>query len=340
MIIEIDRGELAKAQKEADEGILDGRGIAAALLKQLRPLVRQLELRRLKPCLAVVQVGDDEASEIYIRHKMRACEQVGMRSIHHKLSGETRWSGLSQRLEQLNEDPMVHGVLLQLPLPEGLDEIRAIQSIHPDKDVDGFHPANLGCLMSRAALLEPCTPQGVMTMLAAAGVEPRGKSALVIGRSVIVGRPMASMLTRADATVTLCHRHTKDLSGLVRRADLVVVATGVAELIKGEWIKEGAVVVDVGINRKNGKLTGDVDFDAAREHASLITPVPGGVGPMTVATLLLNTLVATCMQEGLVVRDGQLMDTLQAGVHYHRADQFSVTQLVDGPAPGHRGSMH
>ncbi len=335
MILRLKRRPLLKALQDAPERVLDGRAVADAVLQQLKPLVKQFGLREIRPTIGVVQVGEDEASSLYIRHKIKACEQIGIRSHHHSLSADATYPEVSQRLQQLNADPMVHGVLLQLPLPEPMDGTTAIQSIAPDKDVDGFHPVNLGCLMTRQALLEPCTPRGVLTLLRAANIDVEGKEAVVVGRSIIVGRPMAMMLTRANATVTICHRHTQRLEEQVRRADIVVVATGVAELVKGDWIKKGAVVIDVGISRKNGKLSGDVEFDRAIERAGWITPVPGGVGPMTVATLLANTLRATCIQEEYVVRDGRVVTTEEADVHFRRVEGLTIPRLEDG-TPAHR----
>ena len=335
MILQFHGQPLRMALDGAEPGILDGRAVADAVLAQLEPLVSQLALREARPTLAVVQVGADEASTVYVRHKIEACEQIGIRSHHHPLSEEATFHQVVERLQQLNADPMVHGVLLQLPLPEPMDGPTAIRSIDPNKDVDGFHPVNLGCLMTRMAHLEPCTPRGVLTLLRAADVQVEGKRAVVVGRSIIVGRPMAMMLTRANATVTLCHRHTRDLDEIVSEADILVVATGVAELVKGDWIKEEAVVIDVGISRKDGSLCGDVEFDAARPRARWITPVPGGVGPMTVATLLANTIRAACIQEECVIRDGRVVSVEEAGVHFRRTQPLAITRLADG-SPAHR----
>ncbi len=230
-------------------------------------------------------------------------------------------------LHRLNDDEQTHGMLLQLPVPEGLDGDKAMRVIDPQKDVDGFHPVNLGSLMTSRSLLEPCTPRGVMTLLRSADVELTGREAVVIGRSLIVGRPMAQMLTRANATVTLCHRHTRNLDEIVGRADIVVVATGVAELVRGDWIKDDAVVVDVGISRRDGRLVGDVEFDRAVLRADLITPVPGGVGPMTVATLLENTVRATCIHEECVVRDGEVLAAEKAGLRYETTGGLTISKL-------------
>lgn len=254
--------------------------------------------------IALVRVGDDPASEIYVRHKVRACERVGLRSQVHHLDSLTTTERLLDVVNALNDDGDVDGILVQLPLPSQIDEDEVLLTVDPSKDVDGFHPANLGKLMAGSGLLEPCTPSGVMTLLAAAGVEVRGKRAVVVGRSVIVGRPMAQMLLRADATVTVCHRHTTDLATLVREADILVVATGVPGLIKGDWVKEGSVVIDVGINRlEDQRLVGDVEFLEAKKRARAVTPVPGGVGPMTIATLMWNTLLAGSARRGALGED-------------------------------------
>lgn len=327
-ILDFDRQPLADALEEADPGILDGRGVAAALRSRLEPIAGQMRRRDIEPTLAVVQVGDDEASSIYIRHKLEACEQLGIRGRHDHLSADITDEELIDRLRRLNDDPGIHGILLQLPLPAGVDENRAMHEISPRKDADGFHPVNLGSLVARRSLLEPCTPTGIATLLEAADIDVVGKDAVVVGRSVIVGRPVASMLARCDATVTLCHRHTRDLDQKVGQADIVVVATGVPELVQGDWIKEGAVVVDVGISRVDGKLVGDVEFDEAVDRASWITPVPGGVGPMTVATVLENTLRASCIQHELVVRDGEVVDADDAGVRYQTTGNLEITRLT------------
>lgn len=311
--LNVDMESLQRALEEAEPKVLDGRRVSQALLDEISRDVSLLDSEGIVPHLAVVRVGDDPASEIYVRHKIRACESIGVQSSHIHLPGEISQTDLLARLDELNADADINGILLQLPLSGHHDAERAILSIAPKKDVDGFHPANLGFLMAGKGELEPCTPRGVITMMQAAGVECRGKRAVVVGRSMIVGRPMAQMLVRGDATVTVCHRHTGDLAGHVREADIVVVATGVPELVKGDWIKPGAVVIDVGISRTDsGKLIGDVEYDAARERASLITPVPGGVGPMTVATLMENTVRATCAQHALAIRGGEVV----TGVDY------------------------
>jgi methylenetetrahydrofolate dehydrogenase (NADP+)/methenyltetrahydrofolate cyclohydrolase len=241
----------------------------------------------------VVVVGEDPASHVYVNNKHRACEQAGILSFQHALPADTTQSALEALVDELNADPSVDGILVQLPLPAHLDARPILERIRPDKDVDGFHPYNLGRLAQRLPSLRPCTPKGIMTMLAQSGIAVRGMDATIVGASNIVGRPMALELMLAGCTTTVCHRFTRDLASHVSRADLVVVAVGKPGIVKGEWIKPGAVVIDVGINRQeDGSLVGDVDFSAAAERASHITPVPGGVGPMTVATLLENTLEA------------------------------------------------
>ena len=296
----LDIDALRKAEEGADPGILDGSRISDALEDQVAEVVSALNERGPAPTLAVVRIGDDPASEIYVKHKTKACRRLGIESRHVHRSADISESDLLGLLDELSTDEEVDGLLLQLPLPDHVDPYRCIEHIAPTKDVDGFHPQNLGCLMAGKGHLEACTPRGVMTLLRATGVDIKGKNAVVVGRSRTVGRPMAQMLVRADATVTVCHRHTKDLAAEVGRSDIVVVATGVPELVSGEWIKEGSIVVDVGISREDsGSLVGDVEFEPARERAQLITPVPGGVGPMTVATLMENTTRAALIRRGL-----------------------------------------
>lgn len=302
---------LREAALTAKPKLLDGKKIANALLAQLKDATRLLAERDIRAHLCVVRVGDDPASEIYVRHKIRACKKVGIKSSHIHLPADIPQRELLAELRRISADDAVNGILLQLPLSEHHDSEEAIMTVDPKKDVDGFHPHNLGCLMSGQTDLEPCTPRGIMTMLRASKVECEGKRAVVVGRSMIVGRPMAQMLVRANATVTVCHRFTSSLGEIVEQADILVVATGVAELIKAAWIKPGAVVIDVGISRKeDGSLQGDVEFEAARERASLITPVPGGVGPMTVATLMENTLHATLSAHRLAIRGGEICENI------------------------------
>lgn len=274
--------------------ILDGKALADQLLQDIARQVEQRQASGLPaPGLAVILVGDDPASAIYVRNKRRACAQVGVRSIAHDLPAATGQDELLALIDRLNADPQVDGILVQAPLPPQIDDETVVERILPDKDVDGFHPYNIGRLAVRMPILRPCTPYGVMRLLAATGEPLRGRHAVVVGASNHVGRPMALELLLAGCTVTVCHSATRDLAAHVGEADIVVAAVGRPELVKGAWIKPGAVVIDVGINRlADGRLVGDVEFAAARERAAWITPVPGGVGPMTVATLLANTLEA------------------------------------------------
>ncbi len=274
--------------------LIDGKSIAARVRQQV---ARQVQARRdsgaRAPGLAVVLVGEDPASTVYVRNKHNACVKAGIESFEHQLPAETTQAQLESLVDQLNADPTVDGILVQLPLPEHLDARPILERIRTDKDVDGFHPYNLGRLAQRLPLLRPCTPKGVMTLLEQSDLPVRGLDATVVGASNIVGRPMALELMLAGATTTVCHRFTRNLEAHVRRADLLVVAVGKPGLVESEWIREGAIVIDVGINRQpDGRLRGDLDFDSAAERAGWITPVPGGVGPMTVATLLENTLQA------------------------------------------------
>ena len=274
--------------------LIDGKTIAA----EIRQSVKQAVQRRLSsglraPGLAVIQVGHDPASDVYVANKRKSCQDVGFVSKAYDLPADTRQEQLLGLIDQLNADSAVDGILVQLPLPPAIDPETVIERIRPDKDVDGFHPYNIGRLAVRMPVMRPCTPHGVMTLLKSTGVDIRGKEAVVVGASNIVGRPMSLELLLAGCTVTTCHRFTQNLGGHVARADIVVVAVGKPGLVKGEWVKPGAIVVDVGINRNaEGKLIGDVEFEIAKARAGWITPVPGGVGPMTVATLLQNTLYA------------------------------------------------
>lgn len=274
--------------------LIDGNRIASNIRLQIAERVAARTAAGMRaPGLAVILVGSDPASQVYVAHKRKDCEQVGFHSLAYDLPETTGEAELLALIDRLNEAPEVDGILVQLPLPRHLDASRLLERIRPDKDVDGFHPYNVGRLAQRIPLLRPCTPKGVMTLLQSTGVDLYGLDAVVVGASNIVGRPMALELLLAGCTVTVTHRFTRDLESHVRRADLVVVATGIAGLVKGEWIKEGAIVVDVGINRQaDGRLVGDVDYAPAAERAAWITPVPGGVGPMTRACLLENTLYA------------------------------------------------
>ncbi len=274
--------------------ILDGKAVAAEIRQSVRASVDARVAKDLRrPGLAVVLVGENPASEVYVRNKRKDCEEAGILSRGFDLPAQTSQADLLKLIDELNADPEIDGILVQLPLPEQIDEQAVIERISPAKDVDGFHPQSIGYLTLRLPGLRPCTPRGVMTLLERAGVELPGLDAVVIGQSKIVGRPMALELLNARCTVTICHSRTKDLADKVAAADVVVAAVGIPGFVPGEWIKPGAVVIDVGINRTaEGKLTGDVNFPEASERASWITPVPGGVGPMTRAILLTNTLQA------------------------------------------------
>jgi methylenetetrahydrofolate dehydrogenase (NADP+) / methenyltetrahydrofolate cyclohydrolase len=279
--------------------ILDGKAIAEKLVGEVRAKVdARLAAGKPAPGLAVVLIGENAASEVYVRNKRKTTDRVGMRSFAYDLPATASESEVLALVDTLNQDPAVNGILVQLPLPKQIDPERVIERLDPHKDVDGFHPYNVGRLVVKMPTLRPCTPFGCMRLLAETGESLVGKHAVVIGQSNIVGRPMALELLMARCTVTICHSATRDLPGIVRQADIVVAAIGKARFVAGDWIKDGAIVIDVGINRTaEGKLCGDVDFDAAKERASWITPVPGGVGPMTIATLLANTLRATELQE-------------------------------------------
>jgi methylenetetrahydrofolate dehydrogenase (NADP+) / methenyltetrahydrofolate cyclohydrolase len=276
--------------------ILDGKQLSAQVRAQIgEQITAGLAAGKARPGLATVLVGDDPASHIYVRNKRRACDETGMQNFHIELAENVGQAALLQQIVELNQNPEVHGILVQLPLPKGFDydENQVLATIDPAKDADGFHPANQGALMQGTPAPIPCTPKGVMQLLAESGMELKGKRAVVVGRSNIVGKPVALLLLEQHCTVTICHSRTADLAAEVANADVVVAAVGVAELVKGNWIKPGAVVLDVGINRNaDGKLVGDVEFAPAAERAGWITPVPGGVGPMTIAMLLQNTLEA------------------------------------------------
>lgn len=274
--------------------IIDGKAVAQSTRQQVALRVQQrLAAGKRAPGLAVVLVGMDAASQVYVGSKRKACEEVGFESFSYDLPSGTTQQELFDLIDSLNADNKVDGILVQLPLPAGLDASAILERINPLKDVDGFHPYNIGRLAQRMPALRPCTPKGIIKLLQSTGVQIRGMDAVVVGASNIVGRPMALELLLAGCTTTVCHKFTKQLEQHVRRADLVVVAVGKPEFIPGDWIKPGALVIDVGINRlESGKLVGDVEFDKAKEHARFITPVPGGVGPMTVACLIENTLEA------------------------------------------------
>jgi methylenetetrahydrofolate dehydrogenase (NADP+)/methenyltetrahydrofolate cyclohydrolase len=274
--------------------IIDGKAIARQIQDEVAVRIsKRIADGRRAPGLAVILLGDDGASRIYVRNKRRACDAAGIRSFDYDLPSETDEATVLELIDELNERDEVDGILVQLPLPAHIDETKVIERILPTKDVDGFHPYTVGRLAQRIPVLRPCTPHGIMVLLERSGVEVCGLHVVIVGASNHVGRPLALEMLLSGATTTVCHRFTKDLASHVRQADVLCVAVGKPELIPGDWIKPGAVVVDIGISRlRNGKLSGDVDFESAVERARLITPVPGGVGPMTVATLLSNTLAA------------------------------------------------
>jgi len=283
--------------------IIDGKAVAASLRSEIATKISALkEKHQFSPGLAVVMVGSDPASQVYVRNKRNACEQTGIISTAYDLPETTSEQELLELIDNLNNDDAIDGILVQFPLPEQISTGTVIEAIRPDKDVDGFHPYNIGRLAVRKPTLRSCTPYGVMKLLESIGETFHGREALIVGASNHVGRPMALELLLAGCTVTTCHRFTRDLQAWVERSEIVVVATGKPGLVKGEWIKPGATVIDIGINRtEDGKLVGDVDFDAAFERAGWITPVPGGVGPMTVASLMQNTLEAALARRGVVL---------------------------------------
>ena len=273
--------------------LIDGKAIAALIRAEQATRAAQLKEKGIEPALAVILVGDDPASKVYVRNKARACKECGIRSEVIRMSAETTQAELMAEIERVNNDPSLHGLLIQLPLPAHLDEAAALAAVDWRKDVDGFHKMNAGALLEGEEGVRPCTPAGCMELLRRSGVPMTGANAVVVGRSNIVGKPMALMLLEANCTVTICHSRTKNLAEIVKNADIVVAAVGRAGFITGDMIKPGAAVIDVGINRReDGTLCGDVDFDAAQEKAGWITPVPGGVGPMTIAMLMKNTLDA------------------------------------------------
>ena len=280
--------------------IIDGKAISDVFRAEYKVRVDRLIEQGIRPGLAVIIVGDDAASQVYVRNKAKACEAIGMHSEVHALPADTSQDDLLGQVNSLNDNAAIHGILVQLPLPKHMDDRAVIEAIHPMKDVDGFHYANMGALVIDESWFPPCTPFGVMQMLAHEGIEIEGKHAVVIGRSNIVGKPQAMLLLKAGATVTVCHSKTKDLKKFTRDADILIAAVGRANMVTGDMIKRGAVVMDVGINRlPSGKLCGDVDFESAKLVASAITPVPGGVGPMTITMLLGNTLRAAERAAGL-----------------------------------------
>jgi methylenetetrahydrofolate dehydrogenase (NADP+)/methenyltetrahydrofolate cyclohydrolase len=274
--------------------VIDGKAVARDVREQVKEEVEELKRKSgVVPGLGVVLVGSDPASHIYVKNKEKACEEVGIVSKEHLLPEAIPEKDLIGLIQELNRDQSIHGILVQLPLPAHISADRILQEVSPQKDIDGFHPVNQGFLLQGADGFRSCTPMGIMKLLEFVGCDPKGKNAVVVGRSNIVGKPVALMLLAKHATVTLCHSRTADLKGEVGRADILVVAIGKARMVAGDWVKAGAVVIDVGVNRlPSGKLAGDVEFDAAKERASWISPVPGGVGPMTICMLLQNTLSA------------------------------------------------
>ena len=280
--------------------ILSGKEVSARIKMELKEEADKLKAQGIMPGLAVIIVGDDPASRVYVNNKKKACEELGILSEEYALSADTKEEELLALIDRLNVDDKISGILVQLPLPKGLDEEKVINRINPKKDVDAFHPANVGKIMIGNYDFVPCTPAGVMELLAESGIEICGKECVIVGRSNIVGKPMSMLLLHKHGTVTVCHSRTRDLKEVTKRADILVVAVGIPEFITGDMIKEGAVVIDVGINRlENKKLVGDVEFESAEKVASAITPVPGGVGPMTIAMLMQNTLTACKEQNNI-----------------------------------------
>ena len=292
--------------------LISGKIISTQINEELCLEVKQLKTKGIEPCLAVVLVGEDPASEVYVRNKKRTSEEIGMKSIGHNLPDTTTQRELETLIQSLNSDPAVHGILCQFPLPEGLDEKKVIQTIAPEKDVDGLHPLNAGLIAMGIPKFISCTPYGVLQMLKRSGISTSGKNAVVLGRSNLVGRPIATLLSSKgwDATVTVCHSRTSDLAEVTSQADILIAAIGIPEFVKANMVKPGAIVIDVGINRiddpnkdKGTRLVGDVAFEEVAAKASFITPVPGGVGPMTIAMLMVNTVNAARWQNGLTEMD-------------------------------------
>lgn len=292
--------------------LISGKVIGASINEELRKEVDQLKTKGIEPCLAVVLVGEDPASEVYVRNKKRTCGEIGIRSIGHDLPASTTQEELEKLIQSLNDDPAVHGILCQFPLPEKLDETRVILTISPDKDVDGLHPLNAGLIAMGQPKFISCTPYGVLQMLKRSRISTSGKNAVVLGRSNLVGRPIATLLSSKgwDATVTVCHSRTANLAEVTSQADIMVAAIGIPEFVKADMVKPGAVVIDVGINRvddpskaSGSRMVGDVAFKQVEEKASFITPVPGGVGPMTIAMLMANTVNAARWLNGMSEMD-------------------------------------
>lgn len=280
--------------------LIDGKAISAAVKERVKNGVAELNKKGISVGLAVIIVGEDPASKIYVANKKKACEQLGIRSIEYALDANTTEEELLNLINTLNNEKNVNGILCQLPLPKHLDEKIIINAISPEKDVDAFHPHNVGRIMIGDFDFVPCTPAGIMEMLAFEGIEVEGKSCVVIGRSNIVGKPMGMLLLHKNGTVIICHSRTKNLKEVCLNADILVAAVGKANFVTADMVKDGAVVIDVGMNRANGHLCGDVDFESVKEKASYITPVPGGVGPMTIAMLMQNTLTAAKKQNGVL----------------------------------------
>ena len=280
--------------------LLNGKELAQKLQQEMTQEVTALKEKGLQPGLAVILVGEDPASQVYVRNKERAANNIGMYSVVYRLPKTTSEADLIAKIEELNQDDKIHGILVQLPLPKHINEDLVLDTIAPEKDVDGFHPMNLGNLFAGKPTMIPCTPAGIMELIKLSGIDLAGKNAVIIGRSNIVGKPMAHLLLQANATVTICHSKTKDLPKVAKQADVLVVAIGRANFVTADFVKEGAVVIDVGINRdENNKLTGDVKFDEVAPLTSYITPVPGGVGPMTITMLMRQTIEAAKRKENV-----------------------------------------
>lgn len=281
--------------------LIDGKLISAEIKAEAAEEAAALKEQGIEPCLAVVLVGDNSASKVYVSNKQKACEAVGIKSVSHVLPGETTEEELLKLIDELNADKSVHGILVQMPVPKHIDDRKVIMAISPDKDVDCFHPVNVGYLHTGAKGFLPCTPAGIIELIKRSGHSIEGKNCVIIGRSNIVGKPVAMLLMQENGTVTICHSKTKDLAGICRGADIIVSATGKVDTVTADMVKEGAIIIDVGMNRNaEGKLCGDVDFENVKEVAGAITPVPGGVGPMTIAMLMKNCNTAARIQNGLL----------------------------------------
>ena len=279
--------------------MIDGKLISAEIKAEAAEEAAALKAQGIEPCLAVVLVGDNSASKVYVSNKQKACEAVGIKSVSHVLPGETTEEELLKLIDELNADKSVHGILVQMPVPKHIDDRKVIMAISPDKDVDCFHPVNVGYLHTGAKGFLPCTPAGIIELIKRSGHSIEGKNCVIIGRSNIVGKPVAMLLMQENGTVTICHSKTKDLAGICRGADIIVSATGKVNTVTADMVKEGAIIIDVGMNRNaEGKLCGDVDFENVKEVAGAITPVPGGVGPMTIAMLMKNCNTAARIQNG------------------------------------------